>query len=84
MPIIARFYGLVIKMFLALAEHNPPHIHAVYGDDEVLINIKTGEILEGYLPPRALAMAQEWVKLHKQELIKMWETQDFKTLPPLD
>ena len=30
MPVLARFYGLVIKMYFQQAEHNPPHIHAFY------------------------------------------------------
>ena len=30
MPVIARFYGLIIKMFFQQKEHNPPHFHAVY------------------------------------------------------
>ena len=32
MPEIARFYGLIIKMFFAAREHNPPHFHALYGE----------------------------------------------------
>jgi len=30
MPEIARFYGIVIKLFFG--DHPPPHIHAVYGE----------------------------------------------------
>ena len=32
MPVIARFYGMVIKMYFRQSEHNPPHIHAIYGE----------------------------------------------------
>jgi len=32
MPVISRFYGMVIKMYFLAAEHNPPHIHVVYGE----------------------------------------------------
>lgn len=32
MPVISRFRGIVIKMYLKQKEHNPPHIHAIYGD----------------------------------------------------
>ena len=44
----------------------------------------TGEVLEGYLPPKALAMVQEWISLHKNELLEIWETQDFKKIEPLE
>ena len=32
MPVIARFCGIVIKMYLRQKEHNPPHIHAIAGE----------------------------------------------------
>lgn len=51
MPVLARFYGVTIRMCFQQAEHNPPHIHAIYGEDIVAICIKSKEILEGYLPP---------------------------------
>ena len=33
MPVLSRFYGIIIRMYFIQAEHNPPHIHAIYGDD---------------------------------------------------
>lgn len=42
MPILSRFYGIVIRMYFQQAEHNPPHIHALYGDDMAEIVIRTG------------------------------------------
>ena len=84
MPILSRFYGIVIRMYFQQAEHNPPHIHALYGDDMAEIVIRTGEVLEGHLPPKALAMVREWVSINKSDLLHMWETQEFKPLPPLE
>ena len=43
-----------------------------------------GKVLEGYLPPKALAMVREWIDLHRQDLKRMWETQEFTKLPPLE
>ena len=54
MPVLARFYGITIRMYFQQAEHNPPHIHAIYGDEMAAIDIQTGNILEGHLPPKAL------------------------------
>lgn len=84
MPVLSRFYGIIIRMYFQQAEHNPPHIHALYGDDMAAVDIKAGEVLEGYLPPKALAMVREWVEINKEDLIYMWETQEFKTLSPLE
>lgn len=44
----------------------------------------TGKVLDGYLPPKALAMVQEWTHLHKEELKEIWETQDFRSISPLE
>lgn len=82
MPVIARFYGIVIRMYFLQSEHNPPHIHAIYGDDTATFEIDTGELLDG--PKRAKTMVEEWVELNKGELLTMWETQEFKKLPPLE
>ena len=54
MPVLARFYGIVIRMYFLGAEHNPPHIHAIYGDDTAAFDIRTGEMLDGNLPPLSL------------------------------
>ncbi len=84
MPVLSRFYGIIIRMYFQQAEHNPPHIHALYGEDMAAIDVQTGEVLEGYLPPKALAMVREWAAIHKNDLLHMWETQEFKSLSPLE
>jgi hypothetical protein len=71
-------------MYFQQSEHNPPHIHALYGDDVAAIDIQTGKIIEGHLPPKALSMVSEWTELHKAELLHIWETQEFKALSPLE
>jgi len=32
MPTISTFYGIVIRMYYAPSEHNPPHFHAYYNE----------------------------------------------------
>ena len=84
MPILSRFYGIVIKMYFLQGEHKPPHIHAIYNDDVAAIDYMTGDVLEGYLPPKALKMVEEWIEINRSELQIIWETQEFKKLPPLE
>ena len=84
MPVLSRFYGIVIRMYFQQAEHNPPHIHALYGEDVAAVDIRTGAVLEGDLPPKALAMVTAWVDIHRDELLHMWETQAFQALSPLE
>lgn len=84
MPVIARFYGLVIKMYFQQSEHNPPHFHCMYGEYMGAIDIRTLEMLEGDLPKRALTIVQEWASKYQDQLLKIWETQEFTQLPPLE
>ena len=68
MPVLARFYGIIIRMYFLQKEHNPPHIHAIYNEDVAAIDFMTGEVLEGYLPAKALSMVLEWISIHRDEL----------------
>ena len=40
MPEISRFYGIVIKMFFKPKEHEPSHIHALYGECVGVFDLK--------------------------------------------
>ena len=83
MPVIARFYGLIVKMFLIGSEHNPPHIHVVYNEHNASYDIRMQQLIEGDLPSRADSMVREWMALYKDDLMKMWYTQNFMSLPSL-
>ena len=82
MPVIARFYGILIKMYFK--EHGIPHFHAVYGDFNGVFNIQTLEMIEGDLPGRARKLIKEWAKQYQEELVKMWKKQEYKHLPGLE
>ena len=83
MPVLSNFYGIIIKMYFQQSEHNPPHIHAIYGENIGVIDISSLEMLEGDLPIRALKLTQEWIKKNKKELLEIWNTQEFKKIKPL-
>ena len=85
MPEISRFLGIVIGMFYS--EHGVAHIHAVYGEHEISVEIESGTIY-GEFPARALRLVLEWANLHKQELIENWQLarqgQPVKRVAPLE
>ena len=83
MPEIARFYGIVIKLFFKPKEHEPSHIHALYGEYMGEFNIRTMEMIEGDLPKKAQELVREWLTLHQDALQSMWERQQIEKLPPL-
>ncbi|MBQ6646906.1 MAG: DUF4160 domain-containing protein [Clostridia bacterium] len=84
MPEIARFYGIVVKMFFKPKEHEPSHIHALYGEYIGEFNIRTMEMERGDLPKKAQELVKEWLSEHQNELQEMWDTQMIRKLPPLD
>ena len=67
---VSAFFGMIIRIYHA--DHNPPHFHVEYGEMEAVIEIKTGSVEQGKLPPRLLRMIQEWRKLHRFELEREW------------
>lgn len=81
MPEIARFYGIIIKLFFG--DHPPPHFHAVYGEYVGIFDINTLEMFEGDLPARAKKLVLEWAKSNQRDLLEIWNTQEFRKLPPL-
>lgn len=82
MPVVARFYGIVIKIYFS--DHNPPHFHAVYGEYNGLFDIQTLEMIEGDLPSRAVSMVCEWAGRHQTTLLEMWTRQEFRKLPGIE
>ena len=83
MPEICRFYGIVIKMFFKPKEHEPSHLHALYGEHIGIFDLKTLKMTEGDLPTRAQQLVQEWMSEHQDRLLEMWDTQKLEKLPPL-
>ena len=53
-------------------DHQPPHFHAKYGDDEIIVEIETGKVT-GSISQRALNMIQEWRARYKEELLTDWK-----------
>jgi hypothetical protein len=69
-PVISRFYGILIAMYFN--DHNPPHFHAKYSGYEALFDFN-GNIIDGELPKRASKFVQEWISFHKEDLEENWE-----------
>jgi hypothetical protein len=71
MPEISRFYGIVVQMYFN--DHAPPHFHAIYGDDELIVGIDPAIVLAGKAPARVSRMVLEWAELHRTELQNNWD-----------
>jgi hypothetical protein len=82
-PTISRFYGILIRMYAR--DHAPPHFHARYAGDEVVLAIDDGRVLEGGISERALRLVQEWLVMHRDELSENWHRTQVPEQPlPID
>ncbi|MDQ3609377.1 MAG: DUF4160 domain-containing protein [Actinomycetota bacterium] len=70
MPKVCEFDGIVIIMWSD--DHPPPHLHARYGSDEAKIELFTGLVMAGRLPPAQLRQVQQWRRARMWDLIKAW------------
>lgn len=82
MPVITRFYGIIIKMYPN--DHVPPHFHAIYGEYNGVFAIDELKMTEGDLPNKANKLILEWAEMYKNELMRIWDTKEFIKLPPLE
>lgn len=71
MPTIIIIEGIKIEVYPG--DHNPPHFHANYVEHEVLVNIKTGELLAGDMPPKQLKKVLGWAKENEQLLLERFK-----------
>jgi hypothetical protein len=73
MPAISMFFGIIVRMQSERGgKHNKPHIHALYGDYEVVVTIE-GEVLEGEFPNKQMKLLLAWIAIHEDELRANWD-----------
>jgi hypothetical protein len=74
MGIISMFYGIIVSMYyLDNRRHKTPHIHIKYQDEEAVVSIPEGELLEGMLKINKMKLVQAWIVIHQEELMADWE-----------
>ena len=73
MPIISKFYGIIVRMyFIDNKQHNLPHIHVNYNEYRSIFDLD-GNIREGYIPKSQQKILQAWIEIHNIELKKLWD-----------
>ena len=73
MPELARFFGIIIRMYLEANEpHHVAHFHAYYQHDTAVFSIDPVERIAGTLPRRQQRLIEAWAELHQQELLDDW------------
>jgi len=70
MPVLSKFYGIVIRMVFSRALG--AHFHALYGDREIVVGLAPLRIIQGDAPARVADLVLEWAALHHRELMHAW------------
>jgi len=74
MPEIARFFGIIIRMYIEAGQpHHFPHFHAYYQDHIAIYRIESIELIAGSLPRRQQRFVEAWAELHQKELLENWD-----------
>lgn len=73
MPEIARFRGIIIRMFYEFGRHQRPHFHAVYAEYTASFSIDPPALLAGAMPRKPQNLIVAWAELHQEELMEDWE-----------
>jgi hypothetical protein len=74
MPELARFFGIIIRMYAEPdAPHHAPHFHAYYQNEVAIFGIDPLEPIAGSLPRRQQRLVEAWAELHQGELMADWE-----------
>ncbi len=68
-------------------DHAPPHFHAKYQDEEITVNVDSGEVT-GKMSKKAIALIQEWREIHVGDLKENWrlaqEKKALRVIEPLE
>ncbi len=74
MPILAMFYGIIVRMYYAdNKQHHVPHIHVEYGDEKAVFAIADGKLLAGKFPKNKTHLVQAWIEIRREELTANWK-----------
>ena len=74
MPELARFFGIIIRMYAeAGGPHHLPHFHAYYQEEVAVFAIDSIDLIAGALPRPQQRLVEAWAEIHREELSANWE-----------
>ena len=86
MPVIAIFFGIVIRMFYK--EHEPRHFHAEHQAQQGKFDFEGNQIVGNITSRNALGLIRQWAKQNRRALDTNWvnisEGKPLERIPPLE
>lgn len=59
--------------YLDTKQHNLPHIHVTYQENNAVYSIPDGILLEGWLPSNKEKLLLAWIEIHNEDLMANWK-----------
>ena len=74
MPELARFFGIIVRMYAeAGGPHHRPHFHAYYQEEVAIYTIDSIDLIAGSFPRPQQRLVEAWAEIHREELMANWE-----------
>lgn len=74
MPELARFFGIIVRMYAeAGGPHHRPHFHAYYQEEVAIYTIDPIDLIAGSFPRPQQRLVEAWAEIHREELMANWE-----------
>jgi hypothetical protein len=80
MAVLAKSSGIVIRILIDRTFGT--HIHAFYGDSEMVIGLNPTRIIQGDVPRWVRQWVLEWVAYHQDEFLAAWNL-DMSSVTPI-
>ncbi|HTL56075.1 MAG TPA: DUF4160 domain-containing protein [Candidatus Limnocylindrales bacterium] len=72
MPVLSKFYGIVIRMLFV--REFTAHFYAYYDKSELMIGVAPVRIIQGEAPARVRQLVLEWATQHQYDLLTAWNS----------
>lgn len=76
LPVLAEFEGIKIEMYYMGREHNPPHIHAIYGEYSASYSLVDNKLMDGHLPNKQDKAVKTWLNKNSVVILEQWNSQN--------
>ena len=70
MPVLSKFYGIVIRMLCVRSME--ARFHAIYRDWELIVSVWPLRIVQGEAPQWVCDKVLRWARLHQLDLLAAW------------
>lgn len=68
------YYGIIILMYyFDNRKHQLAHIHVKYAEEEAVVSIPDGKVIEGSIRANKMKLVRAWIEIHQEELMANWD-----------